>query len=77
MDLLLYIKFKKIGKQLMTFLVERNCVASEIEALLVGNLLLEHKHIIPIGVQTEFKGKKNEIWKFKVTTSNATSLRAF
>jgi len=37
------------------------------EVLLVGNLLLEHKHIYAIGVQTEFKGKKNEIWKFTVS----------
>ena len=37
------------------------------EVLLVGSLLLEHKHIYAIGVQTEFKGKKNEIWKFTVS----------
>jgi len=56
-----------VGKQLGIFLLEKNLVSSEMEVLLVGSLLLEHKHIYAIGVQTEFKGKKNEIWKFTVS----------
>jgi hypothetical protein len=55
------------GKQLVAFLVEKSLVASDVEALLVGNLLLEHKHIVPVAnTQTEFKGKKADLWRFKV-----------